>query len=71
MLLAIRGLPESAFATIHTLAERMALKHHSAVELIDRLESHGLVRGSRGRGDHHTRGTQRRSTKINANKPAD
>jgi DNA-binding MarR family transcriptional regulator len=51
MLLAIRGLPESAVATIRTLAERMALKHHSAVELIDRLESHGLVRRSRGQGD--------------------
>src|ERR1700722_8076433 len=51
MLLAIRGLPQGAVATISTLAERMALKHHSAVELIDRLESHGLVRRSRGQGD--------------------
>lgn len=51
MLLAIRGLPQGAVATISTLAERMALKHHSAVELIDRLESHGLVRRSRGHGD--------------------
>ncbi|HSY30447.1 MAG TPA: MarR family transcriptional regulator [Verrucomicrobiae bacterium] len=51
MLLAIRGLPQGAVATITTLAERMALKHHSAVELIDRLESHGLVRRSRGQGD--------------------
>jgi len=51
MLLAIRGLPQGAVATIRTLAERMALKHHSAVELIDRLESHGLVRRSRNQGD--------------------
>jgi DNA-binding MarR family transcriptional regulator len=51
MLLAIRGLPLGAVATIRTLAERMALKHHSAVELIDRLESHGLVRRSRSEGD--------------------
>jgi DNA-binding MarR family transcriptional regulator len=51
MLLAIRGLPQGAVATINTLAERMALKHHSAVELIDRLESHGLVRRSRSGGD--------------------
>ena len=51
MLLAIRGLPQGAVATINTLAERMALKHHSAVELIDRLESHGLVRRSRSEGD--------------------
>jgi DNA-binding MarR family transcriptional regulator len=51
MLLAIRGLPLGAVATIRTLAERMALKHHSAVELIDRLESHRLVRRSRSEGD--------------------
>jgi DNA-binding MarR family transcriptional regulator len=51
MLLAIRGLPKGAVATISTLAERMALKHHSAVELIDRLETHGLVRRSRSEGD--------------------
>jgi DNA-binding MarR family transcriptional regulator len=51
MLLAIRGLPQGAPATIRTLAERMALKHHSAVELIDRLESHGLARRSRSAGD--------------------
>lgn len=51
MLLAIRGLPLGVVATISTLAERMALKHHSAVELIDRLETHGLVRRSRGLGD--------------------
>ena len=51
MLLAIRGLPQGAVASIRTLAERMALKHHSAVELIDRLESHGLVHRSRSEGD--------------------
>jgi DNA-binding MarR family transcriptional regulator len=51
MLLAIRGLPQRAVATIRTLAERMALKHHSAVELIDRLESHGLVRRIRSKDD--------------------
>jgi DNA-binding MarR family transcriptional regulator len=51
MLLAIRGLPQEAVATISALAERMALRHHSAVELIDRLETHGLVRRSRSEGD--------------------
>ncbi len=39
MLLAIRGLPEGSEATIQTLAERLALKHHSVVELVDRLET--------------------------------
>ena len=51
MLLAIRGLPQGTVATIRTLAERMALKHHSAVELIDRLESHGLARRIRSKDD--------------------
>lgn len=51
MLLAIRGLPERREATIRTLADRLALKHHSAVELIDRLESHGFVRRKRSSED--------------------
>jgi len=51
MLLAIRGLPEGSPSTIQTLAERLALKHHSAVELIDRLETHGYVRRTRSRDD--------------------
>lgn len=51
MLLAIRGLPKGSEATIRTIAERMALKHHSAVELIDRLESHGFVHRSRIKSD--------------------
>jgi DNA-binding MarR family transcriptional regulator len=51
LLLTIRGLPPGEEATIRTLAERLALKHHSAVELIDRLEMHGYVRRSRGRDD--------------------
>jgi DNA-binding MarR family transcriptional regulator len=51
LLLMIRGLPEGKEAAIRTLAERMALKHHSAVELIDRLEAHGYVHRSRGRDD--------------------
>jgi DNA-binding MarR family transcriptional regulator len=51
MLLAIRGLPRGSEATIRVLAERVALKHHSAVELIDRLEIQGLARRSRSRDD--------------------
>ena len=51
LLLTIRGLPPGEEATIRTLAERLALKHHSVVELIDRLETHGYVRRSRGRDD--------------------
>lgn len=51
LLLAIRGLPEGEEATIRALADRLALKHHSAVELIDRLETHGYVHRSRSRDD--------------------
>jgi DNA-binding MarR family transcriptional regulator len=51
LLLMIRGLPAGREATIRTLAERLALKHHSAVELIDRLEDHGYVKRARGRSD--------------------
>lgn len=51
LLLAIRGLPEGSEATIQRLAERLALKHHSVVELVDRLETHGYVRRTRCRDD--------------------
>jgi len=51
LLLAIRGLPMGEAATISTLAERLALRHHSTVELIDRLESHGYVKRARGKED--------------------
>src|SRR5712672_3884587 len=51
LLLPIRGLPAGEEATIRTLAERLALRHHSVVELIDRLETHGYVRRARGRED--------------------
>ena len=51
LLLAIRGLPEGSEATIRTLAERLLLRHHSTVELIDRLETRGYVKRMRGRED--------------------
>src|SRR5438876_3117924 len=51
LLLALRGLPGGVEASIRTLADRLALKHHSAVELIDRLEAHGYVRR---RSEEHT-----------------
>ena len=52
LLLALRGLPEGKQkATILTLAERLQLRHHSVVGLIDRLEKRGLVRRVRGKED--------------------
>ncbi|MCC7196086.1 MAG: MarR family transcriptional regulator [Gemmatimonadaceae bacterium] len=43
LLLAIRGLPEGARADVTTLAERLQVRHHSAVELIGRAEAAGFV----------------------------
>jgi DNA-binding MarR family transcriptional regulator len=54
LLLMIRGIPEGQEATVRTLADRLALKHHSVVELIDRLEAHGYVRRSRSREDRRS-----------------
>jgi DNA-binding MarR family transcriptional regulator len=54
LLLMIRGIPEGQEATVRNLAERLALKHHSAVELIDRLEAQGYVRRNRSREDRRS-----------------
>ena len=48
LLLAIRGLAPDRETSIRTLAERLSLRHHSTVELVDRLEAHGLVKRTRG-----------------------
>jgi DNA-binding MarR family transcriptional regulator len=39
----IKGFPERERMTIGELAERLQIKHHSAVELADRLVSNGLA----------------------------
>jgi DNA-binding MarR family transcriptional regulator len=54
LLLMIRGMREGQEATVSNLAERLALKHHSVVELIDRLETHGYVRRNRSREDRRS-----------------
>lgn len=51
ILLAMKGLPEDAKASVRTLAERMQLQHHSTVELLDRMEHAGLVKRQRGEQD--------------------
>ncbi len=50
-LLALRGLPLGREASIRELAERMQLRHHSAVELADRLERRQFLRRERSRTD--------------------
>src|SRR5208337_3500277 len=51
LLLAIRGLPGGQEATISTLAERLSLRHHSTVELIDRMEPNRYVKRIRDKED--------------------
>ncbi|MGA7414229.1 MAG: MarR family transcriptional regulator [Bryobacteraceae bacterium] len=53
LLLAVHGLPEGANPTIGEIASRMFIQHHSAVELINRLEHRGAV--SRHVADHDKR----------------
>lgn len=43
-LLAIKGCPERDYLLIGELAERLHLKHHSVVELVDRLVERSLAR---------------------------
>src|SRR5262249_11913274 len=43
VLLQIKGLPEHRPATIGVLAERLQLRHHSTVQLVDRLVRLGMV----------------------------
>jgi DNA-binding MarR family transcriptional regulator len=43
-LLAIKGRPPSLVMTTGALAERLAIRHHSAVGLIDRLAAKNLIR---------------------------
>src|SRR5262245_45194304 len=50
-LLALKGLPTGRVPTVRTLSERLQIRHHSAVGLIDRLVARGLVRRSPGRDD--------------------
>ncbi len=42
-LLALKAMPEAERPTIGALAARMMLRHHSAVELVDRMEARRLV----------------------------
>jgi DNA-binding MarR family transcriptional regulator len=43
LLLAIKGLPEATRPTVTALSSRLCLRHHSTVELIDRLVDRGAV----------------------------
>lgn len=50
-LLAIKGFPEDRAITVGELAERLQVRHHSAVGLVDRLVSGGAVVRKNGVAD--------------------
>jgi DNA-binding MarR family transcriptional regulator len=51
LMLAIKGMPDGVRPRIRELADRMQIQHHSAVELINRLESGGYVVRDRAQDD--------------------
>jgi DNA-binding MarR family transcriptional regulator len=51
MMLAIKGIPEGVRPRIRELANRMQIQHHSAVELVNRLERGGYVHRERALDD--------------------
>jgi DNA-binding MarR family transcriptional regulator len=52
LLLAVRGHSDPRGPTIGDVASYLLLRHHSAVELVNRAESGGLVRRRRDEDDH-------------------
>jgi DNA-binding MarR family transcriptional regulator len=56
-LLAIKGQTAGIDTTVGVLAQRLQIRHHSAVELSGRLERRGLIRRSR-------RGVDRRQVQL-------
>jgi DNA-binding MarR family transcriptional regulator len=51
-LLAIKGFPGGGKVTVGNLAHRLRIRHHTAVELVDRLTEGGLVRRAHDPVDH-------------------
>ena len=49
-LLAIKGMPEGVRPRVRELANRMLIQHHSAVELINRLEARRIRTAGTGGG---------------------
>src|SRR5262245_23334367 len=51
LLLALKGLSERGKVTIGDLAERLKIQHHSAVELVNRMEERNLIQRDRDTQD--------------------
>jgi DNA-binding MarR family transcriptional regulator len=43
LMLALKGFPGREWAVVRELADRLQLRHHSVVELVDRAQAQGLV----------------------------
>jgi DNA-binding MarR family transcriptional regulator len=43
LMLALKGFPDRDWATVSEVAERLQLRHHSVVELINRAQAQGLI----------------------------
>jgi DNA-binding MarR family transcriptional regulator len=52
LLLTIKGLPDGVRPTIGELASRMLIRHHSTVELVNRLTEHEAVERVAAATDH-------------------
>jgi DNA-binding MarR family transcriptional regulator len=51
LMLAIKGIPQGVRPRIRDIANRLQVQHHSAVELINRIEAAGYVRRERAEDD--------------------
>jgi DNA-binding MarR family transcriptional regulator len=51
LMLAIKGMPPGVRPRIRELATRMQIRHHSTVELVNRLEARGFVHRTRAQDD--------------------
>jgi len=52
LLLALKGLPKGTRPTITALSRQLCLRHHTTVELVDRLVDHGALKRRHGEQDH-------------------
>jgi DNA-binding MarR family transcriptional regulator len=60
LLLQVKGAPDHRAATIGFLAERLQLRHHSTVQLVDRLVNLGMVGRRRAEADRREVGVELR-----------
>jgi DNA-binding MarR family transcriptional regulator len=52
LLLVLKGLPKGVEPNVGEIAQRLVVRHHSAVELTDRLTERQLLRKRHSREDH-------------------